>query len=205
MEWKRRGEVEDGREQGDEESWGTYFVNLGDELEQGIVGEVLEGELALACVARVSLAEHGVPESGNDATCVESFPDDFGQTLVAYFLVSQLMFEFSNPCEHFLVGESVEGSGETVETSREGDVGVGESAADEVSGVCGDVSSLVVTVDHEVEAHEVVKFGTVEAELAGEVGRQVKAGVERDEFAILVCVLVDHGGNGGQLGCTKSK
>ena len=43
-----------------EEDTGDDFVELGDQLEELVVGEVLEGELALALVTWVSLAKNGV-------------------------------------------------------------------------------------------------------------------------------------------------
>ena len=43
----------------EENTWDD-FVELGDQLEELVVGEVLEGELALASVTWVSLAEDGV-------------------------------------------------------------------------------------------------------------------------------------------------
>ena len=36
------------------------LVELGDELEKFVIGQVLEGELALALVAGIRLAEHGM-------------------------------------------------------------------------------------------------------------------------------------------------
>ena len=43
----------------EEDTWDD-FVELGDQLEELVVGEVLEGELALALVTWVSLAKNGV-------------------------------------------------------------------------------------------------------------------------------------------------
>lgn len=46
---------------------------------------------------------------------------------------------------YLLVSQSVEGTGETVKASGERQVGVAESGAHQVRGVCGHVASLVVT------------------------------------------------------------
>ena len=43
-----------------QENAGDDLVELGHELEEFVIGQVLEGELALALVAGISLAEHGV-------------------------------------------------------------------------------------------------------------------------------------------------
>lgn len=176
--------------------------DLGDELEEGVVGQVLEGKLTLRSVTGVSLTEDSVSESRDNTASVESLPDNLSESLVGDRLVSKLLLEIEGPGEHFLVGKSVEGSSKTVETSGEGEVRVGEGTSNKVSGVGRDVSSLVVTVDHEVETHEVIKLGLLlESELAGKVGSPVKAGVSGNELSVLVGVLVDGSCNSGQLGC----
>lgn len=178
--------------------------DLGDELEEGIGGQVLEGELTLAGVTGVGLTEHGMTESRDNTARIESFPDNLSKTLVGDGLVAELLLEVEGPCEHLLVGESVEGSGKSVETSGEGEVGVREGRSDKVSGVGRDVSSLVVTVDNEVESHEVIEISlALESELAGEVGGPIEAGISGDELALLVGVLIDGSSNGGQLGYTR--
>ena len=48
------------------EDAGGDLVDLADELEHGVIGQVLEGELALGDVAGVSLAEDGVAVAGDD-------------------------------------------------------------------------------------------------------------------------------------------
>ena len=48
------------------EDGGHEHVELRHELEHLVVGKVLEGELALAGVAGIRLAEHGVAVAGND-------------------------------------------------------------------------------------------------------------------------------------------
>lgn len=161
---------------------------------------MLESELALARVTGISLAEHSVSVSGHNTSGVESLPHGLSELLVGDLLASELLLQFHDPCEHFLVGKSVEGSSESVKTSGEGEVGIGESASDKVGGVCRNVSSLVVAVDDEVKAHELIEGWVVEAELAGEVCGPVELGVVWHELALLVGVLVDHTSNTGQLG-----
>ena len=50
------------------------LVNLADELEHWVIGQVLECELALRDVSRVSLAQDCVTVARNDLTSVESRP-----------------------------------------------------------------------------------------------------------------------------------
>lgn len=46
--------------------WGHHLVDLGDKLEQLIVGQMLEGELSLAGVTRIGLAEHSMAVAGHN-------------------------------------------------------------------------------------------------------------------------------------------
>ena len=52
-------------------------------LEQGIVGQVLLGELALACVTRVSLTEHGVAIARHDIATLQSLPDEVLELIIS--------------------------------------------------------------------------------------------------------------------------
>ena len=57
------------------EDWGHDLVDLGNQLEEFIVGQMLEGELALAGVAGIGLTEHSVTVTGNDLAGLEGLPD----------------------------------------------------------------------------------------------------------------------------------
>jgi hypothetical protein len=72
------------------EDTGGDLVDLGDEVEHGVVGKVLEGELALADVTRVGLAEDGVAVTGNDTAGLEGVPEVLLDVLVCFIWVSQL-------------------------------------------------------------------------------------------------------------------
>lgn len=48
------------------EDWGHHLVDLGDKLEQLIVGQMLEGELSLAGITRIGLAEHSMAIAGHN-------------------------------------------------------------------------------------------------------------------------------------------
>ena len=184
------------------EDLGHDVVELGGELEERVVGEVLEGELALAGVPRVSLAEHGVAVSGDDLAGLEGLPDVVLDLLVGEAVTTtELLAEISDPLEDLLVGEAVEGTGETGETGRVGEVRVGEGGADQVGAVSGNVASLVGRVDCQVQAHEVNELLVLaNTELPAEVVRPVSRGISGTDLAILECVAVDAGGNAGDLG-----
>ncbi|KAH5685890.1 hypothetical protein HBI23_047490 [Parastagonospora nodorum] len=157
------------------ENTGGDLVDLADELEHGVIGQVLLGKLALGNVAGVGLAEDGVAVSRNDLAGLEGRPQVILDGLVAEVVANSLL-HLLEPDEDFLVGQSVERTGKTVQTSSEREVRRAERAADQVRGVGADVSTLVVGVDGEVQTHqlnEVLVLGETELTLRiglGEVG-----------------------------------
>jgi hypothetical protein len=179
---------------------GSDLVNLADELEHGVIRQVLLGKLALGDVTGVSLAEDGVAVSGNDLASLEGGPEVVLDGLVAEVVANRLL-HLLEPDEDLLVGQSVERTSQTIQTSSEGEVRRAESTADQVGGVGTDVTALVVSVDGEVQTHklnEVLVLG--EAELVGQVERVVLVLLDRRNLAVLVDVAVDLSGNGGKLG-----
>jgi hypothetical protein len=161
---------------------------------------VLLGELALRHVAGVGLAENGVSVSRNDLAVLESGPEVVLDGLVTEVVTDSLL-HLLEPDKHLLVSQSVEGTSETVETGSQGQVRGAESGTDQVSGVGTDVATLVISVDSEVQAHqlnEVLVLG--ETELVGQVERVVLVLLDRSDLAVLVDVAVDLSGEGGELG-----
>lgn len=111
----------------------TYdnVVQLGDQAEERVIGQVLESEFALSGVARVSLAEDSVTVARNDLTTVQGIP----QVLLDLFLRgvnANGVLELQGPAEDFLVGETVERTSQAVQASSEGEVGVGQGGTDQV-------------------------------------------------------------------------
>ena len=127
-----------------EENAGDDVEHLVDELEHLVVGEVLEGELALRHVARVGLAEDGVTVSGHNLAALERRPDVLAHGVISRVL-ADLRLHLAQPEEDLLVGETVERASETVQGGTEREEGVGEGRADELAGVSGDIATLVVT------------------------------------------------------------
>ncbi len=56
--------------------------------------------------------------------------------------------------EHTAHTQSVKGSSESVHTGSKGEVGIREGTANQVGGVGADVTSLVVSVDGEIEPQQ---------------------------------------------------
>lgn len=73
------------------ENWWHDLVDGGHEMEQGIVGQVLEGELALAFVTWIGFAENSVTVAGNNLARFQCLPDEvleliFGDVLADFLL-----------------------------------------------------------------------------------------------------------------------
>jgi hypothetical protein len=109
-----------------------------------VLGDVLIGELELAHEARISLAENGVTVPGHDFAAGEGVLD-VSPNVVLSPLVAKAILEVKKELEALLVGKAVQGTSEAVHTSREGQVRVGQGAADEVSSVSAHVATLVIT------------------------------------------------------------
>ena len=175
------------------------LVDLGDELEHWVVGQVLLGELALGDVTGVSLAENGVAVTGNDLASLEGGPEVVLDGLVAEVVANSLL-HLLEPDKDLLVSQTVERTSKTVQAGGERQVGGGEGGADQVGGVGGDVATLVVSVDGQVQTHELDEVGVVgETELVGQVVGVVLVLLDGCDLAVLVDVAEDLGGNGGQL------
>ena len=74
-----------------------------------------------------------------------------------------LLCDIKQPAQHFLVGQAMQRPRQAVEAGREGEVGVGQGAADQVRGMRADVPSLVVCVDGLVQPRQLVHLLAVMA------------------------------------------
>lgn len=179
---------------------GGDVVDLGDELEHRVIREMLESELALRGVARVSLAKHSMTVAGNDLAALEGGPKVVLDGLVREIAANRLL-HLGQPAEHFLVGKTVERTSKTVKASSDGEEGRAERRADKVGGVGGDVATLVIGVDGEVKTHQLDEVLVLrEAELVGQVVSVVLVLLHGRDLAVLVDVAVDLRRNGWELG-----
>jgi len=85
---------------------GGNLVDLADKVEHGVVGEVLEGKLALRNVTRVRFAEDGMAVTRDDATGLEGAPEVVLDGLVGKVAADRLL-HLDEPVENFLVGTRV--------------------------------------------------------------------------------------------------
>ena len=79
------------------------LVDLADQLEHGVIGQLAEGELALRHVARVGLTKDGVTVSGNDLTGVQGGPQVVLDGLITE-IVTDGSLHLGEPVKNFLVG-----------------------------------------------------------------------------------------------------
>ena len=179
---------------------GGDLVDLADQLEQRVIGQLAEGKLALGDVTGVSLAEDGVAVTGDDLAAVQGGPEVVLDGLVADVVADGLL-HLGDPVKDLLVSETVEGTGETLETGGEGEHGGAQSRANQVGSVGADVTTLVVGVDGQVETHQLNEvLVSTEAKLVGQVEGVILVLLDGGDLAILEDVAVDTGSNGGQLG-----
>lgn len=207
------------------EDLGGDAAVLLDELEDGVLGNLgaSGGIVHESLEAGIGLAEDGVAVAGNNTARVEGGPEVVLDVLLAVGR-RDVVLHLEDPAEDFLGGETtdkvvskfftmrinyggslpVKGTGKTLETGRVGKEGIAESGTNQVGGVGRDVAALVVTVESEVETEEVLEVLVLLATLAkhgsvvvGPILVEINLG--RESTAAVVSVLVDLGGNGGQL------
>lgn len=205
------------------EHLGSDAAVLLNQLEDGVLGNAgtRRGIVHESLESRIGLAQDGVAVAGHDAARVEGRPEVVVDILFGVVGGDGLL-HLENPSKHLLGGKTgtivsndgeegrkldlpVKRTGQTLETSTVRKEGIAEGAANKVSGVGRHVATLVVTVESEVETQEVLEVLVLLAALAehgskvvGPILLQVNLGGE--STAALVGVLVDLGGNGGQLG-----
>ena len=182
------------------ENAGSNLVDEAHKIDKLVVLDVLLAELTLAGKAGVGLAQNSVPITGHNLAAVEGVPKRFfhgvlGEATGSLVLVAELL----DPNQNLLIGQAVEGAGQSVHSGGEGQVGVTEGRTNQVSGVGRHVAALVVRVDGQVHAHDLVEHGVLKAKHVGKVGGPVKLFLWGDDFAAMVSVAVDEGGHTRQL------
>ena len=177
---------------------GHHLVDGVHDLEQRIVGQVLHSELALALVARISLAQHSVAVAGDHLAGLQGLPCEGSDGLLVHLLTfsDELSLQLLDPGQYLLVGQAVQRTGQSVQTSGDGQVGIGQSGAHQVSGVGRGIATLVIGVDHQVQTHQLVEVGGVIPKHSVELGRVIQlAGSVLLDHTVLESAAVDQGSN----------
>ena len=176
------------------------LVDLADQVEHRVIRQLAEGKLALRNVTGVGLTEDGVTVSGDNLAGVEGGPQVVLDGLVTQ-VVANRGLHLREPVQNLLVGQSVERTSQSVETSSEGEHGGAQGATNKVGSVSADVTTLVVGVDGQVQTHQLNEVAVAaEAKLVGQVEGVVLVLLDRSNLAVLEDITVDLGSDGGQLG-----
>lgn len=100
-------------------------VQLLDESEEGVVGQVLEGEFLLGGVARIGLPQHSVAVTGDHLARVQDVPELLLQFLVVDVLPPKLLPQLQDEAQHLLIGQAMQRPSETGHTACEGKIRIG--------------------------------------------------------------------------------
>mmetsp|Transcript_29273 Transcript_29273/g.45487 ORF Transcript_29273/g.45487 Transcript_29273/m.45487 type:complete len:372 (-) Transcript_29273:41-1156(-) len=158
---------------------------------------MLQGEFTLASVTRISLAENGVTVPGNHFFSVEGLPCKFGNSIRVDLLSFgvKLGLEVLNPLQHLLVGQSVQWSSQSVQTSRVTQIRISKGASHQMRRVSRGVTSLVIRVDAHVQTHELVEARVVISQHTSKVAAKIEAGVLDHGLTRAVDAVVDRRGD----------
>lgn len=88
-----------------EEDVGNDLVDLTDELEKRVLGEMLQGEFSLSSVSRIGLSEDGVTVTWDDLSTLQCRPNVLGDLLVGS-IFTDLRSHLLDPSEDLLVSET---------------------------------------------------------------------------------------------------
>lgn len=131
---------------------------------------------------------------------VESTPDVLLDGIVRRVL-AQLGLHLRQPDQHFLVCETVQWSGEAIQSGAVRKEGIRERRSDEFAGVGGDVPPFVITVDGDVETEKLDEFWLIgEAKERCKVIGVVPVRVDYWQLARTKDVAVDTSSDVWQLG-----
>mmetsp|Transcript_31404 Transcript_31404/g.91328 ORF Transcript_31404/g.91328 Transcript_31404/m.91328 type:complete len:270 (+) Transcript_31404:619-1428(+) len=178
-----------------------HLVNGVDDLEELVIRQVLHGEFPLASVAGVRLPQDSMAIAWDHLAAVESLPGEFSNGVLVDRLAfrSELLLKVLDPPKDLLVGQAVEGASQGIQTRRVREVRIRQRRAHEMRRVGGRVSTLMVRVDGQVQAHEFVESRVVVAQHAAEVPRVIERCVLRHN-TVEILATVDDGSNLRQLG-----
>lgn len=138
--------------------------------------------------------------TGDDLTGLECRPEVVLDGLITQIIANGSL-HFGEPVQNFLVGETVERTGKTIQTSGEGQHRRAESTANQVSGVGTDITTLMISVDGKVQSHQLNEILVLtETQLVGKVEAVILVFLDRCDLATFEYVLVDSGSDSWELG-----
>jgi hypothetical protein len=128
---------------GSQEVRDRFVVRL-DEIHKVVVLDVLAGEVKLEHETRIGLSKDGMAVSRHNLARLESVGNVLLNVILGPIL-TVLLLEFKDEAQALLVCETVQRTSETVHTSGKRKIRIGESRADQVSGVSRHITTLVIT------------------------------------------------------------
>mmetsp|Transcript_9447 Transcript_9447/g.18075 ORF Transcript_9447/g.18075 Transcript_9447/m.18075 type:complete len:225 (-) Transcript_9447:497-1171(-) len=139
--------------------------------------------------------------SRNDLLGIQGIPGKFrnGFGINGFPLRIEMFLEFHDPFQDFLIGQTVERTGQGIQTSGIRQVGIRQGGADQVRRVRRSIATLMIGVNAQVQPHEFVKGRVIVPQHARKVTTVIQTGI-LGYNTIKVDVAINNGGQFGQLG-----
>lgn len=173
--------------------------NGGSKFNKGVVLDVFGAEVLKMNVSRISVSQDGVTVTWDDLSGGKGVVGEF-LNLSFGNIVTDFLLDVKEPSEDFLVGQTVEGTGKTVDTTGVSEERISKSGTDEMGGVSTDVTTFVITVNGEVSSDSFLNFRSFVTHHVSVVGSPIEVLVGVDNLTFLVFVSVNKGGKSGDLG-----
>jgi hypothetical protein len=178
---------------------GNDIVDSLAEFDEGIVLDVFNGEFSLMDISGVSVSEDGVTITGNDLSGTEGSLGEF-LDLFSGDVVTEFSLQVQQPSQDFLIGETVEGTSETVKGSGVREIRISQSGTDQVASMGRDVTTFVIRVDGQITSNAFLDFVLLITQLVSEVTSPIEVGVRSNNITTFVEMSVDQSGDSGDLG-----
>ena len=194
------------------EDTGSERVDLRNKFEEFIIREMFQceftktlipsllGQVPLRHVTRIRLSEDGMAVTGNDTTALQGGPDVFLDGVIRDICADGIL-HLHDPSKDFLVGETVKRTGETVQSSSEGQHGTRQGGTNEMGRVSRDITTLMIGMDSQIQSHQFNELIILtESHQMSEIVSVILVFFDGGEFTVLVHVAVNSGCDGGKLG-----
>mmetsp|Transcript_98787 Transcript_98787/g.255321 ORF Transcript_98787/g.255321 Transcript_98787/m.255321 type:complete len:397 (-) Transcript_98787:20-1210(-) len=153
---------------------------------------MLQGKLALEHVPGVWLTKHCMTEARDHLAGLERLLDVAHDELLSRLLIAKFFLHLQEPAQALLVRQAMQRAGKAAQPSSPGVIWVAQSGAHEVRSVRGDVATLVVCMQHEVQSRGLLEIlAVVHAQHGRVVTRPVEVRVVGGGGPVLEGAAVD--------------
>mmetsp|Transcript_11154 Transcript_11154/g.21567 ORF Transcript_11154/g.21567 Transcript_11154/m.21567 type:complete len:318 (-) Transcript_11154:652-1605(-) len=172
------------------------------ELKQRVVGQLLQRKVSLGCVPGVRHSEHGVTEARHNTSTRQRCLRNRRHLLGCGLFAVEFLVGVEDPLEALLVGQPVQRTSQSRQTSGHRQVRIREGTADQMCGVRGHIPSLMVGMEEEVQSHQFHEIEVLDSQHVAEIRGPVKVGVVggRDHRSLVEGSSVDRSSHHGNLG-----